>query len=194
MHQSGVILDKDSDYGAVDLPSVTQLLPKQNFFVSDERLEELAAEGTANHAEVEEMLKTSVSTSPLTDAVQKFINNDVKQLGLGKLLYFEQPLISEKNKFKGKPDMVFENGIVDLKRSISNKNYHALQLAGYELLCMDAGIYSEDLNCTSFILVATPQGQYGLHRVYTSMAGKVFRMLLNRHYTNIFIENYLNSQ
>jgi hypothetical protein len=169
------------------VPSVTQLLPKQDYFVSDERLAECAAEGTANHKEIEEFMRMGVSTSPLTDAMQKFM--DEQKDKTGGLVACEMPLASTRG-FAGTPDLIFENAIVDLKRTCGNKKIHALQLAGYNLLAVENGInHSTKLH---YILVLRTDGGYDVTNVYDSMAENIFLGLLSKYKIEKSLEYYLN--
>jgi hypothetical protein len=188
--KSRIVFDEASHTYRVDgkiVPSVTQLLPKQDYFVSDERLAECAAEGTANHKEVEEFLRSGISTSPLTDAMQNFMS-DYRET-IGGLVACEMPLGSIKG-FAGTPDLIFENAVVDLKRSFSNKKIHALQTAGYNLLAVENGlIHSTKLQ---YILVIKDDGGYDLTNVYDSMAETIFLGLLSKYKIDKSLEYYLN--
>lgn len=169
------------------VPSVTQLLPKQDYYVSDERLAECAEEGTAIHKEVEEFLKSGVSTSPYTDAVKKFME-DMKS-EIGGVVIFEIPLPSSRG-FAGTPDIVFENAIVDIKRTCGNKKIHALQTAGYNLLAVENG-YIKPVK-KHYILVCKDDGGYDASMVYDSMAEVTFLSLLQRYKIDKAIEYYMN--
>ena len=108
-NKSRISFDEASHTYRVDgkiVPSVTQLLPKGEFFVSDERLAECAVEGTANHKEIEEFIRTGISTSPLTDAMRKFMEEQKDKTG--GLVACEMPLASAKG-FAGTADLIFEN-------------------------------------------------------------------------------------
>jgi len=189
-NKSRIVFDPETHTYRVDgkiVPSVTQLLPKPDFFVSDERLAECAAEGTENHKEVEEFFRTGKSTSPYTDAVQRFVEENKKTTG--GLVACELPLASIKG-FAGTSDMIFENAIVDLKRTIGNKKIHALQTAGYNLLAVENGlIHSTKLH---YILVIRDDGGYDLTNVYDSMAENIFLSLLSKYKIEKSLEYYLN--
>lgn len=168
------------------VPSVTQLLPKQDYYVSDERLAECAEEGEANHREVEEYFRTGKSTSPYTDAVERFV--DEQRSIIGGLVACETPLASEKG-FVGTPDMIFENAIVDLKRTFGNRKIHALQTAGYNLLAVENGIIRPTK--LHYILVIR-DGGYDMTQVYDSMAETIFLSLVQKHRIEKSVEYYMN--
>lgn len=174
--------------GGKILPSVTQLLPKQDYFVSDERLTECAEEGTANHAAVEDMIRTGVSSCGYTDAVKQFM--DVMKNIIGGLVECEIPLASAKG-FAGTPDLIFENGIVDLKRSLGNKKIHGLQTAAYNMLAVENGLIRPTKQ--QYILVAHDDGSYDAVNVYNSFAEVTFLSLLQRYKIDKAIEYYLKS-
>lgn len=191
MHQkSRIEFDEVNHVYRVDgkiVPSVTQLLPKQDYFVTEERLAECAEEGSANHKEVEEFLKSGKSTSPLTDAMQKFMDENKDKTG--SVITCEMPLASVRG-FAGTPDIVCEKAIVDLKRTFSNKKIHALQTAAYNLLAYENGlIHSTKLH---YILVLRSDGEYDLTNVYDSMAETIFLSLLSRHKIDKSLEYYMN--
>jgi hypothetical protein len=169
------------------VPSVTQLLPKQDYFVSDDRLAECASEGTSLHNEIENYFKTGKSTSPFTDAVQRFM--DEMKNEIGNLVCFEKPLASSKG-YAGKPDMIFENAIVDLKRTYKNKKIHALQTAAYHLLAFENGLIKQTKK--HYILVVHSDGTYKAYSVYDAMAETIFLSLVMKHKIEKSVEYYLN--
>jgi len=191
MLKNTIVLDEENHIYRVDgkiVPSVTQLLPKQDYFVSDEKLEECAADGSANHAAVKEMLDTGVSTCGYTDAVKQFIE-DMKDI-IGDLLIYETPMYSPDG-FAGTPDMVFKNAIVDLKRSSGNIKIHALQLAGYQLLATQNNVIEPTKQ--HYILIANEDGTYSISNVYHQYAIQTFKSLITKHKIDKSVEYYLKS-
>lgn len=173
------------------VPSVTNLIntfaKQHDRFVSDERYEECAEEGRANHAAVEDMLSTGKSSCGYTDAVQRFIEE--QESLLGELVMYETPLGSKRG-FAGTPDMVFEHAIVDLKRSFGDKKIHALQLAGYHALVVENGIIIHPTN-QHYILVADEDGTYSFTQVYHPLAEQTFLSLVARHKIEMSLAHYL---
>jgi CRISPR/Cas system-associated exonuclease Cas4 (RecB family) len=177
--------DKTHEYkvDGVIVPSVTQLLPKQNFHVSDEILNNLSIEGSTNH----EMLRIyhesgNTMEDPYLIEFDSFIKeNTVK---FEKLLAYEKPLFSKKLKFAGTPDMIFKNSIVDLKRSRGNKKYHSLQLAGYNILAHENGFPKTKNQYIMYM----DNGKFKLVNVYNEMAEDIFISLVKKYY----IENVVN--
>lgn len=172
------------------VPSVTNLIntfaKQHDRFVSDERYEECAEEGRANHAAVEDMLSTGKSSCGYTDAVQRFIEE--QESLLGELVMYETPLGSKRG-FAGTPDMVFEHAIVDLKRSFGDKKIHALQLAGYHALVVENGIITPTKQ--QYILVADEDGTYSFTQVYHPLAEQTFLSLVARHKIEMSLAHYL---
>lgn len=179
-NKSGIVFDPETHTYYVNgkrLPSVTQLISHlMTFYVSEERRENLAEEGTANHAAVEDMIRTGVSSCGYTDAVKKFMEDYKDQIG--GVVECEIPLASSRG-FAGKPDVIFERAIVDLKRSMGNKKIHALQTIGYELLAVENGLIKPTKQ--HLILIAHDDGGYDVTNVYNSMAETVFLSLLQRY-------------
>jgi hypothetical protein len=167
-------------------PSVTQLLPKQEYYVSDERLAECADEGTAIHKEISDFMKTGESTSPYTDAMQSFLDEHKEIEGF---VCSEEPMFSVKG-FCGTPDLVFENAIVDVKRTFGNKKIHALQTAGYQQLVFENGISKKTK--LHYILVLHDDGTYDVTNVYNDQAATVFESLVQRYKIDRVIEYYMN--
>jgi len=188
--KSRLVFDEASHIYRADgkiVPSVTQLLPKQDYFVSDERLAECAVEGTANHKEIEEFLKSGISTSPYTDSMLNFME-DHRGI-IGNLVATETPLFSIKG-FAGTADVIFENAIVDLKRTCGNKKIHALQAAGYNILAVENGLIKPTK--LHYILVLNSDGEYNVTNVYDSMAENIFLSLLSKYKIDKSLEYYLN--
>ena len=113
--------------GGVILPSVTQVLPQKDFVVDAERLEECRKEGKINHAIVQQYFKDGDTMGmPLLEGLRRFIAEHPE---LGRFVGSEVMLAS-RFRFAGTADMLFENGVVDLKRSIGDRRIHALQKIG----------------------------------------------------------------
>lgn len=189
-NKSRIVFDPVSHIYRVDgkiVPSVTQLLPKQDFFVSEERLEECAAEGRENHKEIEEFLKTGISTSGRTEAMQKFMSERKNEIG--GLVASELPIASVKG-FAGTPDAIFEKAIVDFKRSFGNKKIHTLQTAGYHLLAVENGLIKPTK--LHYILILNDDGGYDLNMVYDAMAEMTFLSLVQRYKIDKAVEYYMN--
>lgn len=168
-------------------PSVTQVLPKQNFFCSKEELEAYAREGSQTHAKIEVYLSTGVVyDDPDVIEVDRVLKDNAKYLG--SLVTFEERLKSEKHKFTGKPDMIFEYAIVDLKRSLTDKRYHALQLAGYNMLASENKIIK---STKKHYILHRYNGKYKLVNVYNDMAKAVFLSCLKKYQIEQNINKYL---
>ena len=160
-------------WGERIVPSVTQLLPKQKFdFISEFDLALAIEEGNKNHSEVEQYVKSGVVQSAYVIAFMKFL---VLHQGvyskLGKLLYSEKMFYSEKYRYAGTPDLIFENGIVDLKRSHGDAKIRALQLAGYHNLAIENKIIHPTKKW--FTLVIKDQ-KPSPKNIYHPMAERVF--------------------
>lgn len=180
--------DKTHEYkvDGVIVPSVTQLLPKQNFFVTAEILDKLAMEGSTNH----EMLRLYHETgNTMGDSYllqfDSFMKENEKKFG--RLLMYESPLHSKKLNFAGTPDMIFEKAIVDLKRTKGDKKYQSLQLAGYSILAHENG-FSKNKN--QYIMYMD-NGKFKLVNVYNDMAEDIFISLVKKYYIEKVVNQYL---
>lgn len=178
MRTSGVIFDASTHTytaGGVVLPSVTQVLPKNDFFVSPERLEECRQEGKINHAIVQQYFKDGDTMGmPLLESLRRFIAEHPE---IGRFVGSEVMLAS-RFRFAGTADMLFENGVVDLKRSIGDRRIHALQTEGYAILAEENGL----INPTKIRIILTidDDGKYKAVPVWNDLARPVFFSCVKR--------------
>lgn len=176
----------------IEVPSVTQLLPKQNFYCSEEHLENCRIEGDENHSLIKMYLDTGKTFDlPYLIAFEKFLNEN-KDL-FGKLLYYEKPLFHQYGnyKFGGTPDIVFQNAILDIKRQPRNSKYHALQLVGYEILLKE-----DTTNGIMDLIICwhdEKKKKFKKRDVYNCYAKDIFFVLLQNYYNNKFIEQYFKT-
>jgi len=166
--------------------SVTQLLPKVQFFCSPEQLEAARVEGNDNHSMVKMFWDTGETfDDPYLESFRSWYE-DNKTL-LGEILLYEQPLFSKKLNYAGTPDMFFTNAIVDLKRTPGNVKYHALQFAGYNLLRKEAGMPG----VKKWILLWHDGKEFKTKNVYNPQAEGIFKSLVMRWNIEQQINNYL---
>jgi hypothetical protein len=119
----------------VRIPSVSEIIPAPEFFVSDERLEECRIEGEDMHARIKLYHDTRETWGdPLLVAFERWERE--MEPTLGRLLAYETPMqnLRKSGRYAGTPDMVFVHGVVDFKRTFGNSKKHALQLAAYDML------------------------------------------------------------
>ncbi len=161
--------------GGVILPSVTQVLPQKDFFVDAERLEECRKEGKINHAIVQQYFSDGDTMGlPLLEGLRRFIAEHPE---LGAFVGSEVRMAS-RFRFAGTADMLFKNGVVDLKRSIGDRRIHALQTEGYAILAEEAGI----INPTKIRIILTidDDGGYKAVPVWNELARPVFFSCVKR--------------
>jgi len=169
-------------------PSVTEIIPKPEFYCTPEQLEAARNEGIDIHADIKLFLDTGDTFDiPHIETFKRFMAENEKTLGA--LLIYEKALTSDKLQFNGRPDLVFEKGIVDIKRSMGNPKLLALQTAGYNLLCRDLKIVSTK---KWYILVINGEN-YTFKNVFNSQAAQIFLSLLARRRIDIAIENYFKT-
>lgn len=169
------------------VPSVTQLLPKSEYLqnMDPERLSELADEGKANHAAVEEFLHTRKATCGYLEGVEKFLADYDRELG--NLVAAERAMGSIRG-FAGTADMIFEHAIVDLKRSFGDRKIHALQTAGYNFLAVENALTRPVKK--HYILVSHDDGTYEAVNVYNDRAEVIFLGLVSKWHIEANIQNY----
>jgi len=130
--------------GELEVPSVTRLLPKKDFNMPAERLEMYRQLGIEQHELIKMFFQTVYPNryegkNRMLMALDRFVEKDAYKLG--NLVCCERPLFSEEYLFAGTPDNVFENGIIDWKRSRVTKKDMALQHAGYDILAFENCFY-----------------------------------------------------
>jgi len=174
--------------GGVIVPSITQLLPEQKFYVSDARLAELAEEGKDNHSMIKMFFDTKdTCNDPMLTALSDFVEDEAH---FGELICCEKGLFSEKLMFGGTPDAIFENAIIEFKRSFGKKQYHALQIAGQQILAVENGL----INKTRKWYVAWYDGEkFRKKNVYNEQAETIFKSLLKKYYIDQAVVEYLEN-
>jgi hypothetical protein len=172
------------------VPYITGLLPEQNYFISEEELEICRDEGSENHSLIKMYFDTGGTyDDPMLIALEKWLNENSALLG--KLLLYEQPLYSEKYKFAGTPDAIFENAIIEFKRSFDNKYYHSLQVAAQQILAKENKI----INKTRKWLVLWYNGkEFKSRNVYQDKAEDIFISLVKKHYIDKAVEKFLKGE
>jgi hypothetical protein len=170
----------------VVLPSVTQVLPETHFCVSEDRLEEIRQEGIDNHSLVKMFWDTGDTFGEPYLERFKALMEEI-QPTLGQIIQYETPLASAKHRFAGTPDMVFGNGIVDLKRSKPGRNV-SLQLAGYALLSWENKITGKK----GVRLAVWDNGtEFKMMNAYDERAEDVFLACVKKYHTENYINQYL---
>ena len=155
------------------VPSVTQIIPDQQFYCTPEQLEAARVEGNDNHS----LIKMYFDTRD-TFGIQYLIDfkkwlNDNKEM-LGELILYERPLPSKKMMFAGTPDIFLEKANVDVKRSLGNLRYHALQIAGYNILRKEHNIKPSK----KWLILWHNGEKFQMKNCYNPQAGGMFKSLL----------------
>lgn len=161
------------------VPSVTTVMPSKGFFVSPERLEECRVEGEEKHSILEAVMyaidmniECEYTGSPFMNAVQRFIGMHPE---FGEYVGSEVVLWS-KFGYAGKADLLFENAVVDLKRTIGETKYHALQTTGYHRAAVEHDlIYS---NKNHYMISIDDAGNLKQRNVFTASAETMFLICL----------------
>ena len=168
------------------IPSITQCLPTQNFFVSEKRLEETRQEGIDMHSLMKLYFDTDqIFNEPILFALDIMLKEHEKEFG--KKLIWETPLYSDKYLFAGIEDVMFENAIIDFKRSFGNKHYHSLQLAAQSILGKENNI----CNTENWFIAFYQNSKFKLKPVYNPDAKRMFLKLVDKYYIDQDVQEYL---
>jgi hypothetical protein len=167
-------------YNDRPVPRVSEIVPKGKFFVSDERLEETRQEGLDAHGSIKmywDFKGKDTMENPLLIEFDYWYKENRSMLG--DLVCYEKPMYS-KIGFAGRPDLIFSNAIVDLKRSRGNAKTNALQLAGYSILIKE----HYKLNIKKWIIIYY-DGKIRSYSVYNPLAVPMFKELLRDYYLKV---------
>ena len=168
--------------------SVSEVVPETDFYCTPEQLERARVEGVNNHSLIKMFLDTGDTFGdPYIEAFSDWLRENLSILG--KLLFNEQPMMSIKHGFAGRPDMIFEKAIIDLKRSFGDIKLLSLQLAGYCLLAQEKGLKKTK----TWLIVWLASGKFHARNVYDDRAESVFLACLNRYKNDQLIDSYLKS-
>jgi len=171
------------------VPSVTQIIPRQDFLnVPEHVLENARNDGIEKHQMIKDYFDGKVLIADGNEFIIKF-HEFLEKNSFGKLIQNEKPMYSKKYNFAGTPDMIFENAIIDFKRSInySNIKNYSLQLAAYNLLCKE--YFDKDFKTEQYILYQK-EGEFKLKNVYNPDAERIFLFMRDKYFTEREIENY----
>ncbi len=170
------------------VPSVTEIIPKPDFFVSDEHLEKCRIEGREDHAKIKMYFDTGDTfDDPFLENFHLFVNEINGTLGT--ITTYERQLFSAKRGFAGTPDMEFTGALADLKRSFINDRYHALQLAGYNLLRIDNGLPK----LKKWFVIWPENGWFKIRNVYNDQAETIFIALLKKKKIEQAVDAYFKT-
>jgi len=173
----------------VPVPSITQILPEQDFlrYMSEDHLKEIQLEGNENHELVKMFWDTGGETfnNPYLIAFKEWWLENKESLGELKLC--EEHLFSTQFMFGGTPDQIFEKAIVEIKRTPGDPQYRALQIGGQHILSRENKIAHK----TKKWLVAWYDGEkFKSKNVYNDKAEDVFIGLVKKHYIDKMITDY----
>lgn len=186
-----LIFDPDAHIYTADgvaVPSVTQLLPEQDFHCTIEQLETARLDGIERHSMMKMYNDTGKSYGDeFLIALDAWIATNA--MITGKLIAYEVPLYSARHRYAGKPDMIFERAIVDLKRGPGNKKIHALQLAAYHLLAVENKIIGKN----KMHLVIWHDGDIKGRNVYDNQAEDIFLSLVKKYYISEGVDAWMRT-
>ena len=174
------------------VPSVTQLLPfKKSDFVSEEDLEFARQEGLYIHDCIDVWNRTkTVQDETIVEPYLEFLSDAEKRFG--KLVASENQLGSSRLKFAGTPDLVFEDAIVDIKRTFYDRKIHALQCSAYGVLAKENKLIKKTKNNLIFVIDRDLR-QFRTHSVFDAQAEQIFISLVQKWHIERQFEKYLKS-
>lgn len=168
-------------------PSVTQVLPKINFYCTKAQLEHARQDGIETHSKIKLFLDTRKTYGdPILEAFEDWLLSNESLVG--QPVKWEHPMVSSKHKFAGTPDIIFEKALVDVKRSFQGPRRHSLQTAGYNILTREAKILDTKIH----LIVYPDKGVYKAVNVYNPMAEGIFLSCVKQWYLKQQINNYIN--
>ncbi len=170
----------------VKYPSVTQVLPEQKFYCTESHLEAAREDGENTHSLIKMFFDTgdTFGEKILEDLAEKL--KELKPI-TGELVSHDNPMFSAKHFFAGTPDAIFENAIIDFKRSRGDVKRHSLQLAGYHILARENKLIKRTK--IWMILYHTGKG-WKYIRTHDDTAEEVFLSLVKLWHINESIKNY----
>jgi len=167
--------------------SVTQIIPDQKFYQTAEKLEAARLEGNNNHSLVKMYFDTRCTFGdPYLERFEKWYLENKKMLG--ELRAYEEMFYS-KFGFPGRPDLIFKNAVVDLKRSLGNLKHHALQLAGYSILAKEHKL----TNTKKWLIIWDDGKEFKMKNCYDNKSEGMFRSLLLKH-KNLLVNEQIDQQ
>jgi len=179
----------------IKIPSVTELLPMDfPLHFTEEMMEQWRREGQENHHAVQLYIKTKKIKPGYEHYIENFkLFIDESFPHLGALVDCELTVFSRSPIYGGTLDLLFEKGIVDLKRTYAKPYIHALQCAGYDYAARDLGIY-KTLKNKYYILVLEKQiTGYSLKSVSNPAAMDIFLKMVQRYWIDKRIQEYLKT-
>ncbi len=168
------------------VPSVTSIIPKQDYHCTPEQLDTARIEGSTNHELIKSYFDSGFTYGDeYLELFHEFMksNSDL----FGHVIQYENALISEKHKFGGTPDIICSKCIIDIKRSFGDPAIHALQLAGYHVLATEHKIIKP---CKKWYIVWRDGNSFKMKNVWNNYAEGVFLSLIKIHYIQHGIDNY----
>ena len=172
----------------IEVPNITELIPKQPQFVSKDIYEKARDKGDENHSLIKMYFDTrKIFNDPMLLALDIVVKDKARELG--KIKQYETPLFSTKYMFGGKPDIIFENAIIDWKLYYGKKEYHALQLAAQYILAVENNLITPDVK--DWYIGFYKNAKLRLKPVYNPEAKDMFLSLIDKHYINQKLQKYL---
>jgi hypothetical protein len=173
--------------GESPVPSVTQIIPKPDFYCTPEQLEAARVEGEENHSMIKMFFDTGAGSDPMIISLIDWLEENKNMTG--DIVLYEKALFSKKHSFAGKPDAIFSKAIIDFKRSYGNKKLHALQIAGYHSLAIENRIISKS---KVWLILVYNGKKFTAKNVYDPQAESIFISLVKKYYIERGLEIWMS--
>lgn len=180
--------------GDEEMPSVSKILEPLNDFsgINPEVLEAKAQAGTNIHLTIKMWLDGTLKEESLSegnrialDLFEKwFLSDEANQFGV--LREYEKPTYHEKLKYGTTPDLVFDEGVVEIKTRAYNKHRDPIQLIA-QAKCFP-GFPPKSLWVLSIDII---KNKHTFQRAEHRQAWGVFRKLHGKYNSDIEFEKFL---
>jgi hypothetical protein len=176
-------------FGGIQIPSVTQIIPKPQFYCTPEQLESARIDGEENHSLIKMFWDTrQTGSEPILEALDTWIGNNTGMIG--ELVQHETPMFSKKYNYAGKPDAIFEKAVIDFKRNPGNNKIHALQIAAYHALAVENKIIQKN---KVHLILWFDGSKFRAKNVYDPCAEWIFISLVKKYYIDKEFGQWMNS-
>lgn len=168
------------------MPSVTEIIPKPEFWCTPEQLEAARENGVEKHSLIKMYYDLGdTCDNQYLDDYNTMIKENRGQFG--DFLVSEHSMYSKKYDFTGRPDVVYSDAIIDIKRNKGIEKIHSLQLAGYSILAKESGLG----NIKKWFIAWHTGSKFKIQNVYDPQAIDIFIALRKKYDLDKAIENYM---
>lgn len=181
----------------VKLPSVSAIVDtgKHFEFIPKDKQQEIMARGSILHQNIEYFVTTGDTAGDQVLEYFAQVYEEIQRM-FGKYVTSEKPMAASYDDmaFAGKPDIVLENAVVEIKSSLgSAERVYGMQLAAYGLLCKAHKVSKPD----NYVICYRHNGKWAYKVLPKAFGGitlqDAFIAALSKYYYTKKLEQYLNS-